>query len=186
MEQPKPQVKQVPQTVNHVQEPVATSRTVLKPFGSNGSAVKKNLLDVLKEKAAESGRELSEVKEAELLSIEKLQDCWNIYTERLTSTSAMTFRAARLALETDTSFFVTVNSLTQQKFIEQERMMLNDHIQKSFCNPIIKFSIKVEEGEKTDMPQHMILNSRQRFEKIAAMYPLVKELKDKLKLELDY
>jgi DNA polymerase III subunit gamma/tau len=187
VEQTKQEVKQaISQPVNHVQEPVITSKTVLKPFGSNSNATKKSLLDVLKEKAAESGRELSEVKEAELLQLEKLRACWDTYTEKLTSTSAMTFKAARLALETETTFCITVNSLTQQKFIEQERMMLIDHIQKTFCNPIIKFNIKVEAGEKQDVPQHMLLNSRQRFEKIAAMYPLVKELKDKLKLEIDY
>jgi DNA polymerase-3 subunit gamma/tau len=183
LKQPK-QVIQEP--ANQVQEPVITSKTVLKPFGSSGNGAKKSLLDVLKEKAAESGRELSEVKEAELLSMDKLQTCWNSYTEKLTSTSAMTFKTARLALETETTFCVTVNSLTQQKFIEQERMMLIDHVQRTFCNPIIKFSIRVEEGEKRDVPQHMLLNSRQRFEKIASMYPLVKELKDRLKLELDY
>jgi DNA polymerase-3 subunit gamma/tau len=65
-------------------------------------------------------------------------------------------------------------------------MMLIDHIQKTFSNPIIKFVIKVESEAKQDVPQHMLLNSRQRFEKIASMYPLVKELKERLKLEIDY
>lgn len=187
VEQPKHEVKPVVQhTKNLVQEPVATSRTVLKPFGSTGNGTKKSLLDVLKEKAAESGHQLSKIQEAELLSPDKLQNCWDLYTERLTSTSAMTFKAAKLFVETETTFCVTVNSLTQQKFIEQERMMLNDHIQKTFSNPIIRFNIKVEEGEKPDVPQHMLLNSRQRFEKIAEKYPLLRDLKDKLKLELDY
>jgi DNA polymerase III subunit gamma/tau len=185
VEQPKQAKQRVEEPVNPVQEPVTISKTVLKPFGSNGNGAKKSLLDILKQKVGDE-YQIQEVKEAELLNLEKLQSCWNTYTDKLTSTSAMTFKAARLALETETTFCITVNSLTQQKFIEQERMMLIDHIQKTFCNPIIKFSIKVEEGEKQDVPQHMLLNSRQRFEKIAAMYPLVKELKDKLKLELDY
>lgn len=186
VEQTKPEGKQItppPQTI--AQKPVATSTTVLKPFGSNGSSGKKSLLEILKQKVGDE-YQIQEVKEAELLSISKLQSCWNAYTETLTSTSAMTFKVAKLALETETSFCVTVNSLTQQKFIEQERMMLIDHIQKEFSNPTIKFSIKVEQGEKEDIPQHMLLNSRQRFEKIAEKYPLVKELKDRLKLELDY
>lgn len=167
------------------QQPVATTQTVLKPFGSGGGT-RKSLLDVLKEKADATGRQVSQVKEAELLQIEKLQQCWDVYTERLTSTSAMSFKSARLAIESDTMFCVSVNSLTQQKFIEQERMMLNGHIQSAFCNPAIRFVVKVEEGEKIDLPQHMVLNSRQRFERIAEKYPLLKELKDKLKLEIDY
>ncbi|MCE3282270.1 MAG: polymerase subunit gamma/tau [Chitinophagaceae bacterium] len=168
-------------------QPVTTSATVLKPFGSgnNNNGGKKNLLDVLKAKYGDE-YQIDVVKPAELLDLDKLRVCWEKYTSKLTSTSAMTFKTAKLAVETETSFSVTVNSLTQQKFIEHERMMLIDHIQQAFCNPIIKFSIKVEEGEKPDIPQHMLLNSRQRFEKIAAMYPLVKELKEKLKLEIDY
>jgi len=185
VEQPKPTQKKL--VVQPEQEqPVVASKTVLKPFGSGENVNKKTLLEVLKEKAAETGRQISLVKEAELLTLDKLQSCWDLYTERLTSTSAMTFKSARLVVESDTTFYVTVNSLTQQKFIEQERMMLNDHIQSSFSNPTIRFSIKVEAGEKIELPQHMVLNSRQRFEKIASKYPLVKELKDKLKLELDY
>lgn len=186
VEQPKAQPKQTAPPTQTIQQPVATTTRVLKPFGSNDNPTRKSLLDVLKEKAAETGREISVVKEAELLNLEKLQTCWDMYTQKLTSTSAMTFKAAKLALETDTTFHVTVNSLTQQKFIEQERMMLNDHIQSSFSNPAIRFSIKVEAGEPIDVPQHMVLNSRQRFEKIAEKYPLVKELRDRLKLELDY
>jgi DNA polymerase III subunit gamma/tau len=187
VEQPVPQVKQItpqPQSINIVQEPVTITKTVLKPFGS-GNGTKKNLLDVLKEKYGDQYT-IEEVKEAELLLMEKLRDCWDKYTGTLTSTSAMTFRSAKLNIETETTFSVTVNSLTQQKFIEQERMMLNDCIQSAFNNRAINFVVKVEEGEKQDVPQHMLLNSRQRFEKIAAMYPLVKELKDKLKLEIDY
>jgi DNA polymerase-3 subunit gamma/tau len=30
------------------------------------------------------------------------------------------------------------------------------------------------------------MNSREKFERIAEQYPLIRELKDKLKMELDY
>jgi DNA polymerase-3 subunit gamma/tau len=185
VEQPAQEVKQITPPVKTVpQETVATTKTVLKPFGS-GNGAKKNLLDVLKEKYGDEYI-IEEVKAAEPLEMEKLRNYWDKYTLNLTSTSAMTFRTARLNIETETSFSVTVNSLTQQKFIEQERMMLNDCIQLAFNNRTINFVVKVEEGEKQDVPQHLLLNSRQRFEKIASMYPLLKELKDKLKLEIDY
>jgi DNA polymerase-3 subunit gamma/tau len=32
----------------------------------------------------------------------------------------------------------------------------------------------------------MRLNSKQKFERIAEQYPLIKELKEKLRLEIDY
>lgn len=186
VEEPAPKAKQQPVKPQQTPASLQPSTTVIKPFGSGGNGSKKSLLDVLKEKAAESGLQLSEVKEAELLELEKLQNSWNAYGEKLTSTSARTFKEAKLSIENETFFCITVNSLTQQKFIEQERMMLIDHIQKSFSNPTIKFAIKVEAGEVSDIPQHAQLNSRQRFERIAERYPLVKELKEKLKLEIDY
>jgi len=64
--------------------------------------------------------------------------------------------------------------------------MVTDYIQQQFNNRSITFSIEVEEGEATEIPQYLALNSRQRFERIAEQYPLLRDLKDKLKLELDY
>jgi DNA polymerase-3 subunit gamma/tau len=180
VEQPKQ--KEIPQ--QQIAAQAEQTKTVLKPFGSSNGP-KKSLLDALKEKAGDKYT-IQEVKEAELLSIEKLRQCWETYSTKLKSTAAMTFKGAKLVLETETSFSVAVNSLVQQKFIEQERMMLNDHIQTAFNNRAINFFIKVEEGEKQEIPANMLLNSRQRFEKIAEKYPLLKELKDKLKLEIDY
>lgn len=174
------------QTVQQVQaEPQpAPSKTVLKPFGS-GNGNKKTLLEILKEKAGNQ-YEVQAVKEAELLNLPRLQECWKEYAARLKGTAASTFNSAKLNIETDTHFSVSVHSLTQQKFVEQERITLYDHIQVAFNNRAISFSIKIEEGEKTELPQHLTLNSRQRFEKIAEKYPLLRELKEKLKLELDY
>ena len=65
-------------------------------------------------------------------------------------------------------------------------MMLAPHIQEAFNNRSISFRIVVEEGEKEEIPANLLLNSKQRFERIAQQYPLLKELKDKLRLEIDY
>jgi len=65
-------------------------------------------------------------------------------------------------------------------------MMLADHLQQTFNNRAINFSVIVEEGEQIIAPQQVMLNSKQRFERIAEQYPLLRELKDKLKLEIDY
>ncbi|NCI48839.1 DNA polymerase III subunit gamma/tau [Sediminibacterium roseum] len=154
---------------------------------SNG--VKKSLLDVLREKAGDRYA-VEEIKEAEVLSMEKLRACWDSYTEllekQLKHSSAGTFRAARLEIENEIRFTVTVSALTSQKFVEQEKMMLMDHIHTNFNNRAIVFNVLVEAGEREDIPLHMRLNSKDKFEHIASQYPLVKELKDRLKLEIDY
>ena len=46
-------------------------------------------------------------------------------------------------------------------------------------------TIIVEENI-TSEPTERLLNKREQYQKIVEQYPLVKELKDRLKLELDY
>ena len=120
----------------------------------------------------------------------RLWECWEQYASRLDKqqkhSSANTFKLAKLKIEADNFFTVTVHAITQQKFIEQERTLLVDHVQQAFSNRSISLKIFVEESAKEELPPHLTLNSREKFERIAEQYPLVKELKDKLKLELDY
>jgi DNA polymerase-3 subunit gamma/tau len=176
------------------EQPTSIAKSTTQPIkkevaSSNGP--KKNLLELLREKAGDQYT-VEAIKEAELLDIEKLQQCWNDYLSILQNkndklSTASTFKIAKLNILDDIHFTITVNALTQQKFIEQEKLLLADHIQTAFNNRNISFSILVEDTEeKMDVPLHLTLNSRQRFERIADQYPLVKELKDRLKLEIDY
>ena len=58
---------------------------------------------------------------------------------------------------------ITVNALVQQKFIEQEKMMLAECIQKSFHNHTIQFQIVVADDVKEDIDPFLTMNSRERF-----------------------
>jgi DNA polymerase-3 subunit gamma/tau len=152
-------------------------------------APKKNLLSTLREKYGDQYA-IEEVKEAESLTLEKLRACWDAYVATLEAqqkhSASGTFKMAVLEIESDIHFTVRVPGLTAQKFVEQERMMLIDQIFATFNNRSIKFSIIVDATEKEDVPIHMRLNSKQKFERISEQYPLLKELKEKLKLEIDY
>ena len=167
-----------------IKPPVTPPKTHLIPTGN-----KKGLLDALREKYGDQYA-IEEVKEAEVLKMEKLQSCWDSYTrileQQLKHSSAGTFKIAKLAIEDDIHFTVTISSLTSQKFVEQERMMLIDHLQKAFNNRTISFTVLVDAGEMEEVPAHLRMNSRQKYERIAEQYPLVKALKEKLKLEIDY
>jgi DNA polymerase III subunit gamma/tau len=160
---------------------------LIPPVNSGGG--KKGLLDTLREKYGDQYA-IQEVPDAEVLNMEKLQACWNEYTksleQQLKHSSAGTFRIARLTIEDEIHFNVLVGSLTSQKFVEQEKMLLLEHIQKAFFNPGIMFQVLVEAGEQEEVPAHLRMNSRQKFERIAEQFPMVKELKDRLKLEIDY
>lgn len=155
------------------------------PVDQNGN--KKNLLAALQEKYG-SQYQIEEVKESKPLDIETLQAVWNEYTAYLETTtkhsSAGTFKLAELQIEDPIHFTVTVPALVAQKFVEQERMSVMEKIWDRFQNRAIQFSILVAAGEKENVPLHLRLNSKQKFERIAEQYPLVKELKDRLNLEV--
>ncbi|MCA6438488.1 MAG: DNA polymerase III subunit gamma/tau [Sediminibacterium sp.] len=157
------------------------------PVSTNGS--KKSLLDVLKERAGERYA-IQEVKEAEPLTKERLMQFWEKFGESLLAqqkhSAAGTFKIAALEIDNDIHFTVTVSAITAQKFIEQEKMTLLDQLQTEFNNRSIGFTVLVAATEQTDVPMHLRLNSKQKFDRIAEQYPLVKDLKDKLRLEIDY
>jgi len=148
---------------------------------------KKNLLAVLQKKYGEK-YEIEEVIESLSLNMELLRNCWEEYTLHLETalkhSAAGTFKFAQLSIEDETHFTITVPALTAQKFVEQERMNLLEKVWGSFHNRAIQFNILVAAGEKEDVPLHLSLNSKQKYERMAAQYPLITELKTKLNLEV--
>ena len=157
---------------------------VFKPVSS-----KKNLLDALREKYGDQ-YQIDEIKDPEPLKMEQLVSAWEIYVAKLEEqqkhSSAITFKTALLTIASETKLIITVKAITQQKFVDQERTSLLEHLQNAFNNRLINFEVLVEEGVQEDIPANMRLNSREKYEKIAQQYPLVMELKERLRLEIDY
>jgi len=153
----------------------------------NGS--NKNLLAVLQNKYGEKYK-IEEVIDSIPLTMEDLKKCWDDFTLTLETalkhSAASTFKLAALDIENETHFTITVPALTAQKFVEQERMNVLERVWEHFHNRAIQFSILVAASEKEDVPLHLSLNSKQKYERIAAMYPLVQELKTRLNLEIYY
>ncbi len=164
----------------------AAPKPVVKVTSAPGSKGKQSLLDKIK---TEQLSQVDVVKDAEPLNIEKLQNTWNSYTteleKKLKHSVASTFKLAKLTIVNEGLFSITVQAITQQKFIEQEKTFLLDVIQKAFHNRNITFEIQVDAGEPETAPAHLTMNPRQRFEYLSTKYPLLAELRDKLKLELD-
>jgi DNA polymerase-3 subunit gamma/tau len=149
----------------------------------------KNLLAVLQNKYGEKYK-IEEVIDSVPLTMEDLKKCWDDFTLALETalkhSAASTFKLAQLDIENETHFTITVPALTAQKFVEQERMNVLEKVWEHFHNRAIQFSILVAASEKEDVPLHLSLNSKQKYERIAAQYPLVQELKTRLNLEIYY
>ncbi len=157
------------------------------PTENASGGPKKNLLAVLQQKYGKE-YDIEEVKESVPLAMELLKKCWDEYAVYLEANakhaSSGTFKVAQLNIIDDIHFTVTVGALTAQKFVEIERMNFLEKIWDAFQNRAIQFDILVEAGEQEDVPLHMRLNSKQKYDRIAEQYPLVRELKTRCNLEV--
>jgi DNA polymerase-3 subunit gamma/tau len=61
-----------------------------------------------------------------------------------------------------------------------------EHVQQFFNDKALNYQVILEERPNDKETQEKPLNTREQFMKMAEAYPLVKELKDRLRLELDY
>ncbi len=123
------------------------------------------------------------------LNEEELYIAWGLYIEKLqkkNNPSAVTnFKSAVLKIADPNCIEIITESKIHQSFIENERAALIEHLQNHFNNRILSYKvIVVDNGDKKPAEEH--LSTKQQYLKMIEQYPLVKELKDKLKLELDY
>jgi DNA polymerase-3 subunit gamma/tau len=132
----------------------------------------------------------NEASQSKPLEVEALHQAWQQYADYLRENRNPAVQSLELAtlriIDANTFEAVTSNPL-EQKFIENEKRTLSDHLQKAFSNKTVSFTVIVEqkahvEEEPTERP----MNKREQFIQIVEQYPLVKELKDRLRLELDY
>jgi DNA polymerase III subunit gamma/tau len=165
-----------------VQTPPGTAAVPGASAGALGSLskIRQQFADRSQDKEATGGRPLEP---------EALHMAWQQYADYLRENrnpAVQSLELATLRIIDATSFEVSTSNNLEQKFIEQEKRTLSDHLQKVFANKTISFTVivveRVDTGEREEKP----LNKREQFQQIVEQYPLVKELKDRLRLELDY
>ncbi len=118
-----------------------------------------------------------------------LHEAWKQFTGRLIDTknpAQQSFEMAELRISDHQTFTIVTPNNLQQKFIDAERIPLSEFLQAHFNNRYLSFQVIVEQREDLLPKAEAPLNSRERFQQLAEQYPLVKDLKDKLRLELDY
>lgn len=153
----------------------------------NNSKIKLSSLEALRQKIG-----IDNCEEQALgapLTLEAVKQAWSNYIIQLkkTKNSAwQSFEAAQLQLSGVNSFEAVVHNNINQKFLEMERNKACAFLQQEICNKQLKFSIVLLEGIKENNLQNIPLSSKEQYQKIIEQYPLVKELKDRLRLELDY
>jgi DNA polymerase III subunit gamma/tau len=145
-------------------------------------------LDKIRNKV-KNNSSLNGIKANEPLNLENLQQGWDELKALIKADKNSAFQSfdlAKLRIVDENSFeVITLNNL-DQKFIDKERVKTSAFLQDYLKNKKLQFSILIEEN-LTDQPVIEIpLSSKEQYFKIIAEYPIVKELKEKLRLDLDY
>jgi DNA polymerase III subunit gamma/tau len=145
-------------------------------------------LQKLRQKIVQQNKDEAPAKD---LTTASLQEAWRAFTDQLKSTSnhsaASNFKDAVLKITSTASIEIFTPNIISQKFIDAERAGLTAHLQGWFNNRALTYQVIVE--ERTEMPQEpqeKSLNTKEQYLKLIEEYPMVKELRDKLRLELDY
>lgn len=123
------------------------------------------------------------------LDLPLLTEVWNQFTADLKkskNSAAQSFEGAEIRILNEQQFEILTNNNLEQRFVEQEKRKLSDLLQDHFHNKNISFSVTIREQSLNQPTPEKSRSKREQFQQIVEMYPLVKDLKDKLKLELDY
>jgi DNA polymerase III subunit gamma/tau len=123
------------------------------------------------------------------LTEERLKKAWHLFIEILKkekNSAWQSFETSTLRIRDANIFEAIVNMNINQRFLEFERNKASDFLKKELSNKQIQFLITLEEGEKENIQHGLPLSSREQYQKLVEEYPIVKELRDKLRLELDY
>jgi DNA polymerase-3 subunit gamma/tau len=154
----------------------------------NNTPVKSAQLDKLRKQIAERAN-ASENTTSIPLEQQQLQEAWNSYTAKPKENknpAAQSFELAQLIILNDSSFEVITNNNLEHKFIEQEKRILSEHLQKAFANKLLNFTVKITENPVEFTPAEKTLSKKDQFLVMTEQYPMIRELKERLKLDLDY
>jgi len=120
---------------------------------------------------------------------EELEKSWMLFVRKLkdeNNSAAESFELSVLRIKSENCIEVIVSNNLQQKFIEKDRTRVCGFLQQQLNNKFLQLSIVIEENLQLNPKTEAPLTAREQFLKITEQYPLVKELKDRLRLELDY
>jgi DNA polymerase III subunit gamma/tau len=158
------------------------------PKSSNPSTTSLGALSKIRQELV-NRKITDQAKEIISLEYKLLLEIWKQFADELKrnkNSAALSFEGAELRIIDEQCFEILTNNNLEQRFVEQEKRKLSDLVQERFHNKNISFTLVVREKTTEHVQLEKTLSKREQFLQMAEMYPLVKELKDKLKLELDY
>jgi DNA polymerase III subunit gamma/tau len=163
--------------------------TTTAPVTTNGSGkAKLGSLQSLRQQIKETHSN-EVVLEDQPLEMTKLQNAWALFINRLKeekNPAWQSFEVAELYIKDAYSFEAVVNNNINQKFLEFERNKLSEFLQTELHNRQLQFFVVLIETEQSQEITEAPLTSKQQYMKMIEQFPLVKELRERLRMELDF
>lgn len=179
--------------VQHIKEVVATVAPVATPAAKPAQPAKPQPkmtgLAAMKEALA-AKQQTGPVKEAVPITLGALHVYWDEFIDRFRQANKMTvvsnLQLAAITLPRPEEIVITSRNIVQSRFMEEEKLAISAFFKDKFHNPAIVLTLLLDESQQTMDIGPAPLSSREQYQKITENYPLIKELKDRLNLELDF
>ena len=124
------------------------------------------------------------------LSEEELQVAWREFILKLKTANkhsvVSTLEMMECKMRSPELFEITCFGNVQLGFLKQEKTALLEHVQHFFHNPSINIHVELVETQEEENPADRPLSTKEQYFRMIEKYPLVKELRDRLGMELDY
>ena len=186
-----PQAKQPqPAPTAPSEKPLAKPVPVAAPSQTHPETVSTGLgsLKKIREQIQNRKQEQSEVY---TLNEELLGTAWAAYLQKLQEnnqvTSLSNLKMAKVTIIDELVFEITADTRIQQQFIESEKVGLLIHVQDFFKNPKVQFLVQLNpSADLEEVVKDQPLSSREQYFKMIERYPIIKDMRDQLNLDLDY
>ncbi|PSL50032.1 DNA polymerase-3 subunit gamma/tau [Chitinophaga niastensis] len=110
----------------------------------------------------------------------------DLYRQANKMTVVSNLQLAQLKLLAPAEVGIVSRNIVQFRFMEEEKLVIADFLKQKFNNPAIVLTLQLDESQQTQDIGPAPLSSREQFQQMSEKYPLVKELKDRLNMELDF
>ncbi len=116
---------------------------------------------------------------------------WEEFIDRFRQANKMTIvgnlQLAQVVLLGPEEIGLISRNIVQFRFMEEEKLEIADFFKKKFRNKDLVLTLSLDESQQeVEDTGPAPLSSREQFARMIEKYPLVKELKDRLNMELDF
>jgi DNA polymerase-3 subunit gamma/tau len=158
--------------------------TILSSSGKLDLATIRKSVEKKENESAENADAIPELP----LELNQVKDLWEKEVVRLKGENrlqaAMHVEAAVIFVISDNELVIGCSNELQKSFVDEERVPFAEMLKSHFNNMAIIVTVRVDDSLREVQKGPEILSQRQQWERMAKKYPLVKELKDNLNLDL--